>query len=142
MAKLSLSLIAGIAGLTMSAGAANAFSEVQTAPAGPGAAMAERSVQAQAPDGTDGQTTLPVLQLIDPDTVGSSDAADGTPLSLPGIGYIGTLPKMDFGLELLYSSPDSSAGQLEMNNLPPAADAPMNATDDDVIIRGTLKHRF
>ncbi|MBC8049632.1 MAG: hypothetical protein H7X92_05740 [Chitinophagales bacterium] len=63
---------------------------------------------------------------------GSSGAAlnDGqTEINIPGVGSIGVLPKLDFGLDLLYGA----------NSEETAESAPKN---DDVIIRGTLKHRF
>ena len=53
---------------------------------------------------------------------------------LPGFGKIGVLPKLDFGLELLYGE------------TPPAARAEgfadRDTEPDDVTIRGTFKHRF
>ena len=54
----------------------------------------------------------------------------GTEVRIPGIGAVGILPKLDFGLELLY-------GANEPKGVPqdPAA-------TDDVQIRGTIKHRF
>jgi len=54
----------------------------------------------------------------------------GTEIRIPGIGSVGVLPKLDFGLELLY-------GANEQKGLPP------DRTDsDEVQIRGTIKHRF
>ena len=54
----------------------------------------------------------------------------GTEVRIPGLGSVGVLPKLDFGLELLY-------GASEPKGLPP------DRTDqDDVQIRGTIKHRF
>jgi len=53
----------------------------------------------------------------------------GTEIRIPGIGTVGVLPKLDFGLELLYGANEPK--------LPP------DRTDqDDVQIRGTIKHRF
>ncbi len=48
---------------------------------------------------------------------------------IPGLSEKGVLPKLNFGLELLYSDKDQKTVLEE----PPA---------DDVTIRGTLKHRF
>ena len=48
---------------------------------------------------------------------------------IPGLGDKGVLPKLNFGLELLYSAKD----QVTVIEEPPA---------NDVTIRGTLKHRF
>ena len=54
----------------------------------------------------------------------------GTEVRIPGIGTVGILPKLDFGLELLY-------GANEPKGVP---QDPVQA--DDVQIRGTIKHRF
>lgn len=54
----------------------------------------------------------------------------GTEVRIPGLGTVGVLPKLDFGLELLY-------GASEQKGLP------QDKTDpDDVQLRGTIKHRF
>ncbi len=55
----------------------------------------------------------------------------GTPISIPGLGTVGVIPKMDFGMELLYGSDNGQ--KLEA--------APEN-DGDGLQIRGTLKHRF
>jgi hypothetical protein len=54
----------------------------------------------------------------------------GTEVRIPGLGTVGVLPKLDFGLELLY-------GANEQKGLPQDKTHP-----DDVQIRGTIKHRF
>jgi len=54
----------------------------------------------------------------------------GTEIRIPGIGSVGKIPKLDFGLELLY-------GAGEQKGLPQE-----KANPDDVQIRGTIKHRF
>ena len=56
-------------------------------------------------------------------------ASAGTEIRVPGVGSVGTLPKLDFGLELLY-------GASEPKGMPP------DRNEDDVQIRGTIKHRF
>jgi hypothetical protein len=59
-------------------------------------------------------------------------SAGGTEVRIPGLGKLGVLPKMDFGLELLY-------GASEQNKQPePGPEAPA----DDLTIRGTVKHNF
>lgn len=55
----------------------------------------------------------------------------GKEIVIPGIGEVGTLPKLDFGLDLLYGSSSPQAQQKEEP-----------AKSDDVMIKGTLKHRF
>ncbi len=58
----------------------------------------------------------------------------GTEIRIPGLGKLGVLPKMDFGLELLYGAAD----QKQPDGPPEAVPSP----DDDIMIRGTVKHRF
>ena len=57
----------------------------------------------------------------------------GTEIRIPGLGKLGVLPKMDFGLELLYG-----AAEQKPVGVPEAAPSP----EDDLMIRGTVKHRF
>ncbi len=65
------------------------------------------------------------------ETAAKPDA--GTEIRIPGLGKLGVLPKMDFGLELLYGAADQKpTGQ------PEAAPDP----NEDLTIRGTVKHRF
>jgi hypothetical protein len=58
---------------------------------------------------------------------------NGTEVRIPGIGKLGVLPKMDFGLELLYGA----AEQKRLEEPAEAAEQP-----DELMIRGTVKHRF
>lgn len=55
----------------------------------------------------------------------------GTEVRIPGLGKLGVLPKMDFGLELLYGASE-----------PKQPDASKDPTSDDLTIRGTVKHKF
>ena len=50
-------------------------------------------------------------------------------MRIPGLGTVGVLPKLDFGLELLYGN--EQKGPFEDKTSP-----------DDVQLRGTIKHRF
>ena len=59
----------------------------------------------------------------------STQESAGTRWKIPGLGSFDILPKMDFGLELLYS--DESESYVDEN-----------ADGDDVRIRGTVKRRF
>jgi hypothetical protein len=61
-------------------------------------------------------------------TVDNSDA--GTEVRIPGFGKLGVLPKMDFGLELLYGAADSKPSE------------PIDPPADDLTVRGTIKHNF
>ena len=54
----------------------------------------------------------------------------GTEVRIPGFGSVGVLPKLDFGLELLYGATDSRTRTDERSE------------PSDVQIRGTIKHRF
>ena len=57
----------------------------------------------------------------------------GTEIRIPGLGKLGVLPKMDFGLELLYGAAENQpAGQPEAQPNP----------EDDLTVRGSVKHRF
>lgn len=71
------------------------------------------------------------LDLSD-DTAPKPEA--GTEIRIPGLGKLGVLPKMDFGLELLYGA----AEQKQPEGTPEAVPDP----SDDLMIRGTVKHRF
>jgi hypothetical protein len=57
----------------------------------------------------------------------------GTEVRIPGLGTVGVLPKLDFGLELLY-------GATEPKGLAP--EDRTNPDPSDLQIRGTIKHRF
>lgn len=54
----------------------------------------------------------------------------GPEIKVPGLGTIGALPKLDFGLELLYGASGSQSGPHE------------DKQDTGAQIRGTLKYRF
>jgi hypothetical protein len=55
----------------------------------------------------------------------------GTEIRIPGLGPVGTLPKFDFGLELLY-------GAGEQRSVEP----PSKSEPSEVQIRGTFKYKF
>jgi len=55
----------------------------------------------------------------------------GTEVKIPGFGTVGVLPKLDFGLELLYGATDARGTRPDDKSEP-----------SDVQIRGTIKHRF
>jgi hypothetical protein len=69
------------------------------------------------------------LQLTVPE-VSIGGKGSGTEVRIPGLGTVGVLPKLDFGLELLYGASEPKG-------------VPESKTDPgDVQIRGTIKHRF
>jgi hypothetical protein len=57
----------------------------------------------------------------------------GTEVRIPGLGKLGTLPKMDFGLELLYGAAEGKSQQDPV---------PEDKDNQDLTIRGTVKHNF
>lgn len=61
------------------------------------------------------------------------EADGGTEIRIPGLGRLGTLPKMDFGLDLLYGA---NGETVEQDVKTPGA------VNDDLTIRGSVKHRF
>jgi len=61
----------------------------------------------------------------------AAKAETGTEIRIPGLGKLGTLPKMDFGLELLYGAAEGKAPQ-----------APEIDDNSDLTIRGSVKHKF
>ncbi len=67
------------------------------------------------------------------DELATSNAEKGTEIRIPGLGKLGVLPKMDFGLELLYGAADQKLPDGPVETAP---------TPDDLLIRGTMKHRF
>lgn len=58
--------------------------------------------------------------------------SQGQEIRLPGLGAIGTLPRLDFGLELLYGANEQKGVREE----------PMKRDESDMQIRGTVKYRF
>ncbi len=61
----------------------------------------------------------------------ASKADTGTEIRIPGLGKLGTLPKMDFGLELLYGAAEGKSPQ-----------DPVVDDNQDLTIRGSVKHKF
>ena len=65
---------------------------------------------------------------------GAKSETVGTEVRIPGLGKLGVLPKMDFGLELLYGAAAEPKAE--------AVSLGQSSVDDDLRIRGTVKHRF
>ncbi|MGF1651577.1 MAG: hypothetical protein ACFCUN_14125 [Hyphomicrobiaceae bacterium] len=59
-------------------------------------------------------------------------APPGPAIVVPGLGQIGVIPKLDFGLELLYGQGPNGAPQPRVDEVP----------SEGLQIRGTVKHRF
>ncbi|WP_072392844.1 hypothetical protein [Hyphomicrobium sp. CS1GBMeth3] len=70
------------------------------------------------------------LDLSTPGVQGAQEDA-GTEVRIPGLGKLGVLPKMDFGLELLYGANESRQPDPVEQQMP-----------EDLTVRGTLKHNF
>ena len=56
----------------------------------------------------------------------------GTEVRIPGLGKLGSLPKMDFGLELLYGATEAKQPEAQSRD----------EARDDLTIRGSVKHKF
>ena len=97
-----------------------AFQEQGGAPAAP----APTEVQPAAPAASAGQD-------LNFSTPKPSDDNSGTEVRIPGLGKLGVLPKMDFGLELLYGANEAKQQQPETQQ-----------PSEDLTIRGSLKHNF
>jgi hypothetical protein len=125
--RLKIILAAGGLALAITAGGsddARAFTETTVPPAQPQTSQPAPApqLQLQKPEAGDG------LSLVKP---GDSNAG-GTELRIPGIGSVGTVPKLDFGLDLLYGAGSDPVQQ----------ERPQDADGKDVTIKGTLRHRF
>jgi hypothetical protein len=101
---------------------ARAFTETKIPPAQPQTAAPAPQLQLQKPESGEG------LSLVKP----GDASTGGTELSIPGIGSVGKLPKLDFGLDLLYGAGSD----------PVAQDRPQESDGKDVTIKGTIRHRF
>ena len=98
------------AGLALASTAAFAFQEERQTPVAP-----------------DAPAAIPApLSSVDP----AVSSPGGTEVSIPGLGKLGVLPKMNFGLELLYGAAESS----KVEEPQPEADG--------LTIRGSIKHKF
>ena len=102
---------------------AYAFQEQQSgvAPSAAGQAAPAPGAAAEQPLDLSGDTATP-------------NQEEGTEIRIPGLGKLGVLPKMDFGLELLY-------GAAEQKQQAVQPDVPAGEPED-LMIRGTVKHRF
>jgi hypothetical protein len=76
-----------------------------------------------------GQPMIQQLELKDPLAIAAPDV---TNLSIPGFGTVATLPKLNFGLELLYG-PKTGPEALQLDQ---------HAPDSDLQIKGVLSRKF
>jgi hypothetical protein len=94
---------------------------------GGAAPQAQSSDQTAAPE--PGVGAKPAEMQLTPEE--AKKPVEGTEVRIPGLGKLGVLPKMDFGLELLYGA----------NETRPVLPDPQDQTDD-LQIRGSVKHNF
>lgn len=111
--------------LVLAGAAASAFEETRA-----GIAPQEQSSAASPGKRVD---IKPPLNLNGTGTsIEASPPAAGTEVRIPGLGKLGVIPKLDFGLELLYGGREERAVEPDRNR----------AENDDVQIRGSIRHRF
>jgi hypothetical protein len=80
-------------------------------------------------------------QQIPNDPLAITGADKGTEVTIPGIGSVGKLPKLDFGLELLYGTKDApEALQISPEGFEQRSDELPGKPD--MQIKGTLRHKF
>jgi len=81
-------------------------------------AFEEQKMRPADPAGTAGASaapTQPGLSLQDTGVL-PPRLDSGTKIRVPGLGVIGEIPRMDFGLELLYGASQPKASDLERND--------------------------
>ena len=110
---LRLRLLGGAAALILISTAAYAFQEQQ----------------ATTPRQSEKQPVQPAGAPLSPD---AAPASKGTPVRIPGLGTLGVIPKMDFGLELLYGAADQQGKRPDASK----------TEQDDVLVGGRIKHKF
>lgn len=116
-------LLAVCVALSIVSSVAHAFQEQQGTTIAPANQSRDKS---SAPAGTGS------VELATPDA--KDKAAVGTEVRIPGLGKLGVLPKMDFGLELLYGAAEEERSTEAKRE---------DLEDPDALrIRGTVKHRF
>ena len=97
----------------------------------PSMGFQESGTSQPAPGGTPRSPIEKPVDLAPGETFTKPDS--GTTVKIPGLGALGVLPKLDFGLELLY-------GDASRQPVDPGTD--QQADNDGLRIKGTLKHRF
>jgi hypothetical protein len=121
--------IAAAAALALASQAALAFEET-TVGAGSAGGKAPTAPVLELPSANvPGNAAGKGLNLTTPGGLHLGQTRD-TEVRIPGLGTVGVLPKLDFGLELLYGANEQKG---------PIQD---KADPDDVQLRGTIKHRF
>ena len=124
MKFVTVPVVAAVLGLSL--GSAQAFQETQIGTTAPSSEPVKAAEEKSAVDGANG------LSMMTPQQKRAAEKSENVGVTIPGLGQLGVLPKMNFGLELLY-------GQGEVRE--PAA-KPQEAPIDDLTIRGSVKHNF
>ena len=112
--------LAGFAGLVLASTGSLAFDQQK-----PGTATSGAPAAAQPDAGTNA--------FVTPDPAPRQDR--GSEIRVPGLGLIGVLPKMDFGLELLYGANDKKGlegGAPEIEKTEPG----------ELAVKGRVMRRF
>ncbi len=78
--------------------------------------------------------SAPSLDLGEDGTIDPSDS-ETMNIWIPGIGVVGKMPKLDFGLEMLYGSAPSQKDE-------PSASEDLGEFESDFAIKGTIKRKF
>lgn len=115
--------------LALSFGAAQAFQETTLG----GAPSPSAEKKAAVPSGAAAPAAPSGLSILTPQQEKAAKGEDKGGFRIPGLGDLGVLPKMNFGLELLYGQGDGREAVV-----PKPQDAPI----DDLMIRGSVKHNF
>jgi hypothetical protein len=117
--------------LALSVSEAEAFTAEPVAPPSASIQNTPQAQLGQQPGAIPGMPQgMPQAELNDP--LSQPGKKSGTELKIPGIGSVGILPKLDFGLELLYGSKNDPEGlQLDQHG-----------QEGDVAIKGSLTHKF
>ncbi len=79
------------------------------------------------------QQVGPASELAGSQPVGAPSKSSGTEIRIPGLGSLGVLPKMDFGLELLYGAAEQKSSDDSRN---------VGNGADDLAIQGTIRRKF
>ncbi len=125
MKFVTVPVVAVVLGLSL--GSAQAFQETEV-----GTTAAPAASATAAPKAGTSLGASQGLSLMTPNQKKASEKTEKTGVHIPGLGNFGLLPKMNFGLELLYG---------EGEEREPAA-KPQDAPLDELMIRGSVKHNF
>ena len=86
-------------------------------------------------EGTAAMPAGPPLALGDGGELNPADS-DSMNIWIPGLGVVGKMPKLDFGLEMLYGAPSPN------NREAPIAADELKEFESDFAIKGTIKRKF